>query len=171
MQTTDGKIIMAPQGISRWKVVLRAAPQIEAQLAGRGEILSDVAVDLPSVPGGLAPALAVVAPGAGPDRRGRYRGRDLEAVLDVVPRADQGDEFARTLRAHAECGIPLYVVVDPVEAVCTVHSDPQRTGAYREAERVPFGNDLYLPLADRTLVIETTGFPVEGARPGPTPGA
>ncbi|MFE2915946.1 Uma2 family endonuclease [Kitasatospora indigofera] len=171
MRTTDGKVIMAPQDISRSKVVLGAAPQIESQLAGRGEILPDVAVDLPSVPGGLVPALAVVAPGAGPDRRGRYRGSDLEAVLDVVPRPDQGDDLARALRAYAAGGVPLCVVVDPVEAVCTVHSDPQRTGGYREAERVPFGNDLYLPLADRTLVVETAGFPVEGAPPGPTPGA
>ncbi|MFD0347033.1 hypothetical protein ACFQ0M_15275 [Kitasatospora aburaviensis] len=54
--------------------------------------------------------------------------------------------------------MPLYVVVDPEEAACTVHSHPEPSGAYREAERVPFGNDVFLPLAERTLVLSTDGF-------------
>ncbi len=162
---------MTPQDAGRREVVRRAAPQIEAQLAGHGEVLADVVVDLPPGLPGYAPDLAVVAPGAGPHGRGRYEWHDLEAVLDVVSGPDQDGDFGTRLRLLAACGVPLYVVVDPVDALCTVHSDPQRTGAYREAERVPFGNDLYLPLADRTLVIETGAFPTVSAPPRPTPGA
>ncbi len=161
VEITAGKIIMTPRRQSQWQAVLAAAPQIDDQLAGHGRLLSDVKVDFPSARYGYAPDLAVVAPGAELNGRGRYEWHDLEAVLDVTARPEQDEDFARKLRLYAECGIPLYVVVDPAEALCTVHSGPQRTGSYREAERVPFGNELYLPLPDRTLVIETGGFPAE----------
>ncbi|MFC9326892.1 Uma2 family endonuclease [Kitasatospora sp. NPDC057015] len=169
VEITDGKVIMTPQGISRWKVILRAAPQIEAQLAGHGDVLSGVPLDFPSARSGYAPDLAVLAPGAVVNARGRYEWHDLEAALDVVPRPDQDEDFVKKLRVYARSGVPLYAVVDPAEAVCTVHSDPQDTGSYRDAERVPFGNDVYLPLGERTLVVRTDEFPAEGA--APTPGA
>ncbi|MFF2039300.1 Uma2 family endonuclease [Kitasatospora sp. NPDC058170] len=161
VEITDGKIIMTPHGESRWEVVLSAAPQIRTQLAGRGRVLSDVMIDFPSPRFGYAPDLAVVAPGAERNARHRFEWHDLEAVIEVASPSGRDEDHLRKVRTYAECGIPLYVVVDPAAAVCTVHSAPQPAGSYREAERVPFGNDLFLPLADRTLVLSTDGFPAD----------
>lgn len=159
VEITDGKIIMTPQGMAQWKVILKAAPQIEAQLAGRGDILSDVMVDFPSTLYGYAPDLAVVAPGAEHNSRGRYEWHDLEAVLEVVAKSNQDNDFVKKLKLYAECGIPTYVVIDPAEAVCTVHRAPQRSGRYEDSEQVPFGEDLRLQLEGREIVIRTDGFP------------
>lgn len=161
VEITDGKIIMTPQGEKQWNVILEAATQIKAQLAGQGVILSDVMIDFPSSLYGYAPDLAIVAPGAEHNSRRRYEWHDLEAVLEVVSKSNQDNDFAKKLRLYAECGIPLYVVIDPAEAVCTVHSGPQSTGAYRITESVPFGEDLILPLEGRTIVIKTDGFPCD----------
>lgn len=161
VEITDGKIIMTPQGESQWKVILKAAPQIEAQLAGRGDILSDVMVDFPSSLYGYAPDLAIVAPGAEHNNRGRYEWHDLEAVLEVVSKSNQDNDFVKKLKLYAECAVPIYVVVDPSEGVCTVHRGPQRTGTYEDAEQVPFGAELRLPLEGRTIVIRTDGFPTD----------
>ncbi|MGC0318281.1 hypothetical protein QBC98_006798 [Kitasatospora acidiphila] len=60
---------------------------------------------------------------------------------------------------YAQCGIPIYVVIDPASAVCTVHSSPRSSGAFADREEVPFGADLVLHLEGREMVIETTGFP------------
>lgn len=154
---------MTPGGTGRRDVVLGAAAQIEQQLAGRGRVLPDAVVDLPPPLHGHAVDLAVVAPGAGRNARGRFEWTDLRAVIEVVPPSGRDDDHAAKVRTYAGCGIPLYVVVDPAEAVCTVHSTPQPTGGYREAERVPFGNDVFLPLADLTVVLSTDGFPADPA--------
>ncbi|MFF2749201.1 Uma2 family endonuclease [Kitasatospora sp. NPDC058048] len=162
----------------RWAVVLGAAGQLGEQPAGHGRVLSGVAVDFPGVPGApapdsapapdpgsgsvsvpepgtvLAPDLAVLARDAVRGGRGRFAAAGVEAVLEV---ARPG--LAEAARAYARSGVPLYVVVDPVAAVCTVHTAPSPEGVYREAERVPFGNDLFLPLGGRTVVLRTDDFP------------
>ncbi|MFF2544244.1 Uma2 family endonuclease [Kitasatospora sp. NPDC058063] len=164
----------------RWAVVLGAAGQLGEQPAGHGRVLSGVAVDFPGARGApapdsapapapdpgsgsvpvpepgtvLAPDLAVLARDAVRGGRGRFAAAGVEAVLEV---ARPG--LAEAARAYARSGVPLYVVVDPVAAVCTVHTAPSPEGVYREAERVPFGNDLFLPLGGRTVVLRTDDFP------------
>lgn len=133
--------------------------QVEEQLADGGTAALADPDGRPAA--GPAAGAALVVTGPGP------AGGRPEAVLEVLPHAREDDAYARRLHDLGERGVPLYVVVDPAEAVCTVHSHPLRTGAYREAERVPFGNDLFLPLGERTLVVSTDGFRPD---PGPDPG-
>ncbi|WP_406197620.1 Uma2 family endonuclease [Kitasatospora sp. NBC_01560] len=159
---------MEPQDEDRRAVVRGAAAQIGEQLAGRGRVLPDAVIDCPAGAVGDAPDLVVLAPGARPDGRGRYRVRDVEAVLDVAP-PGRAPEHAARARAYAECGIATHVVVDPAAEVCTVHTAPAPGGAYREAEHVPFGNDLFLPLAGRTLVLRTDDFSAGRPTPGTGP--
>ncbi|MEV4612901.1 Uma2 family endonuclease [Kitasatospora sp. NPDC049258] len=83
--------------------------------------------------------------------------------MEVVPPSNQDNDFVKKLRLYAECGIPVYVVVDPAEGVCTVHTAPQRSGAYRETERIPFGEDLTVPLEGRTVAIRTDDLPRDPA--------
>ncbi|AJF65296.1 Uma2 family endonuclease [Streptomyces vietnamensis] len=159
VEITDGKIIMTPQGEQQWKVILRAAPQIEQQLAGHGEILSDVMIDFPSSLYGYAPDLAIVAPGSERNKRGRFEWHSLEAVLEIVSLSTRDNDFEKKFRMYAECAIPLYVIIDPSENVCTIHSKPARTGVYTEQETIAFGEDLVLPLEGREIVVKTDGFP------------
>ncbi|MFJ9691921.1 Uma2 family endonuclease [Kitasatospora sp. NPDC101183] len=144
-----------PHDERRWELVLDAAVQIRDALAGHGRVLSLVPVDLPAAPGPVAPDLVVIAPGAARDAGGRFTAAAVQAVLEL---ARPG--LAEAGRAYARSGVPLYVVVDPAGAACTVHTAPSPEGVYREAERVPYGNDLFLPLGGRTLVLRTDGFPV-----------
>ncbi|MCC9308963.1 Uma2 family endonuclease [Kitasatospora sp. RB6PN24] len=159
VEITDGKIIMTPQGETQMKVIFKAARQIEDQLVDGGDILSDVMIDFPSSRYGYAPDLAIVAPGAEHNSRGRYEWHDLEAILEVVSPSSKDNDFVLKVALYAECAIPLYVVIDPATAICTVHGSPQHTGTYATAVRVPFGEDLVLPLEDRKIVIKTDGFP------------
>jgi hypothetical protein len=125
-------------------IVRAAAGQIGAQLGGRGEIRTALPVS------GVTADLAVLAPGPP---------RVVEAVLDVAPGSPADDRVAARLRAHAASGVPVYVVVDPAAALCTVHTDPEPSGLYRTAEQLPFGADLFVQLPGRTLVIGTDAFP------------
>ncbi len=162
VEITDGKIIMTPQGEYRWKVILEAAPQIRQQLAAHGDILSDVMIDFPSSQYGYAPDLAIIVPGAERNGRGRFEWHSLEAVLEVVSKNSRDNDFAKKFRLYAECGIPVYVVIDPEAGVCTVHRHPTRTGTYADEVEVPFGADLLLPLAGREIVVRMGGFPKVG---------
>lgn len=162
VEITEGKIIMTPQGEYQWKVILKAAPQIEQQLAAHGDILSDVMIDFPSSQYGYAPDLAIVAPGAERNSRGRFEWHNLEAVIEVVSRTSRDNDFAKKFRLYAECGIPVYVVIDPEDGVCTVHRGPTRTGSYEDPTKIPFGQDLVLPLEGREIIVTTDGFPKAG---------
>ncbi|WP_246560631.1 Uma2 family endonuclease [Kitasatospora kifunensis] len=159
VEITDGRIIMTPQGENQSDVILEVAPQIKAQLAGQGRVFFDVMVDFPSSLYGYAPDITIVAPGAEHNSRGRYEWHDLEAVLEVELRARQDGDFVKKLNFYAECAIPLYVVIDPSSALCTIHSSPQPEGVYAVSEVVPFGENLVLPLEGREIVIDTKGFP------------
>ncbi|MFB7514967.1 Uma2 family endonuclease [Streptomyces sp. NPDC056144] len=159
VEITDGKIIMTPRGREQWKVILKAAPQIEQQLADHGEILSDVMIDFPSSLYGYAPDLAIVAPGSDLNSRGRYEWHSLEAVLEIVSRSTRDNDFEKKFRMYAECAIPLYVIIDPSDNTCTIHRRPTRRGTYDEQEQIAFGEDLVLPLEGRDIVVKTDGFP------------
>ncbi|ORT61679.1 Uma2 family endonuclease [Streptomyces sp. CB03238] len=159
VEITDGKIIMTPLSESRWKVVLEAAPQIKQQLAGRGDILSDVMIDFPSSRYGYAPDLAIIAPGSEHNSHGRYEWHSLELVLEVVSKSTRDNDFAKKFRMYAQCAIPAYVIVDPSDGTCTIHRHPTRTGAYKDVEEVLFGQDLVIPLEGREITIRTDGFP------------
>ncbi|MFF9015063.1 Uma2 family endonuclease [Streptomyces sp. NPDC014870] len=150
---------MTPQGESQSDILLEAAPQIKKQLAGHGKLLSDVMIDFPSHLYGYAPDLAVVAPGSERNARGRFEWHSLEAVLEVVSKSTRDNDFTKKLRMYAECGIPLYVIIDPSDSTCTIHSRPTRTGTYGEQEQIAFGEDLVLPLQGREIVVTTDGFP------------
>lgn len=162
VEITQGKIIMTPRGEYQWKVILEAAPQIEQQLAAHGVILSDVMIDFPTIQYGYAPDLAIVAPRSERNSRGRFEWHSLEAVIEVVSRSSRDNDFAKKFHLYAECGIPLYVVIDPEDGVCTVHRGPTRTGSYEDEAKVPFGQDLTLPLQGRDITITTDGFPKAG---------
>ncbi|MEU6763463.1 hypothetical protein ABZ916_13165 [Streptomyces sp. NPDC046853] len=54
------------------------------------------------------------------------------------------------------------MVIDPEDGVCTVHRGPNRTGSYEDATKIPFGQDLILPLHGRDITITTDGFPKAG---------
>ncbi|MFH8620506.1 Uma2 family endonuclease [Streptomyces vietnamensis] len=159
VEITDGKIIMTPQGESQSDVLIEAAPQIKKQLAGHGKVLSDVMIDFPSSLYGYAPDLAIVAPGSERNKRGRFEWHSLEAVLEIVSLSTRDNDFEKKFRMYAECAIPLYVIIDPSENVCTIHSKPARTGVYAEQESIPFGEDLVLPLEGREITVKTDGFP------------
>ncbi|MEU4794313.1 Uma2 family endonuclease [Streptomyces sp. NPDC023327] len=113
VEITDGKIIMTPQGEYRWAVILEAAPQIKQQLAAHGDILSDVMIDFPSSQYGYAPDLAIIAPGAQRNGRGRFEWHSLEAVLEAVSKSNRDNDFAKKFRLYAECGIPVHAGVVP----------------------------------------------------------
>ncbi|MFF4171057.1 Uma2 family endonuclease [Streptomyces sp. NPDC001744] len=162
VESTDGKIIMTPRGESRPDVLIEAAPQIKKQLAGHGKALSDVMIDFPSSLYGYAPHLAIIAPGSERNRRGRFEWHSLEAVLEIISLSTRDNDFEKKLRMYAECAIPLYVIIDPSENVCTVHSGPARTGVYAGRETIPFGEDLVLPLEGREIIVRTDGFPRSG---------
>jgi Uma2 family endonuclease len=157
VEITDGKIIMTPRSTQQSDVVIDAAPQIDRQLAGDGEILSQVAIDFPSALYGYAPDLTIVAPAAERNRRGRFEWHSLEVVLEVASRSTRDDDFEKKFRMYAKCAIPLYVIIDPSDNTCTVK--PSRTGTYAEQETIAFGEDLVVPLDGREIVVKTDGFP------------
>ncbi|MFF8836640.1 Uma2 family endonuclease [Streptomyces sp. NPDC015130] len=159
VEITDGKIIVTPQGESRSDILIESAPEIKKQLAGHGKLLADAMIDSPSHLYGYASDLAIVAPGSERNSRGRFEWHSLEAVIEVVSKSTRDNDFTKKFRMYAECAIPVYVIIDPSDHTCTIHSRPTRRGTYDEQEQIAFGEDLAPPLEGREIIVKTDGFP------------
>jgi hypothetical protein len=60
--------------------------------------------------------------------------------------------------AYAEAEVPPYVIADPYQGQCHVHTDPER-GDYDEPTTFDFGTDIDLTGTVVDLVLKTDEFP------------
>jgi Uma2 family endonuclease len=88
----------------------------------------------------------------GPDDRLAYPGylappSSFELVVEVTSRSSLRHDREVKPRGYASSGIPLYLLIDPLdgEGVATIHSQPSREGRYWDSISVPYGKSLHIP--------------------------
>lgn len=65
-------------------------------------------------------------------------------VAEIVSPHNARHDRVVKVRGYAECGVPVYLLVDPLEQATTLFYEPAGV-CYRQAHRVPFGAALSLP--------------------------
>jgi hypothetical protein len=84
---------------------------------------------------------------------------DCAFALEVV----SGDRPGRRRRdyqkasGYARGGVPVFLLIDPVEATCTLFTEP-RNDDYAVRQTVKFGEPLYIPADDSTVELPTGNF-------------
>ncbi|MBW1602831.1 Uma2 family endonuclease [Streptomyces sp. JJ66] len=86
-------------------------------------------------------------------------------VAEVVSRSSQAHDRVSKRKVYAEAGIPLYLLIDPLEARLALFYQPVR-GAYRGEHTVPWGDKIQLPEPLPALV-DSSRFPSLEGRPRP----
>jgi Uma2 family endonuclease len=69
---------------------------------------------------------------------------DAELVAEIVSRSNSHQDRVVTVRGYAASGVPVYLLVDPLEQQVTRCYEPSG-GLYQQVHRVPFGAGIALP--------------------------
>lgn len=70
--------------------------------------------------------------------------RDAELVAEIVSPANARDDRVVKVRGYAASGVPIYLLIDPLEKAVTLFTEPAEV-SYQQVSRVPFGAVLALP--------------------------
>ena len=69
---------------------------------------------------------------------------DAELSVEVASPTNAEVDRVKKVRGYAVAGVPLYLLVDPLERSVTLFSEPQDS-VYRSHVQVPFGKTIELP--------------------------
>ncbi len=123
-------------------------------------MFSDVRIDFPGDENGFCPDVVMLRESAKKDDEGHWRYQDVEFVAEVISRGGtaQNDYGPQEDRLRGRRGGPLYLVADPYQGRCFVHTDP-KDGDYETRTPVDFGTDIDLTGTVIDLVLKTDEFP------------
>jgi Uma2 family endonuclease len=119
---------------------------------------SDVRIDFPGHENGFCPDVALLKDSAKKDAKGHWRYQDVEFVAEVISQGTAANDYGPKRTAYAEAGVAVYVIADPYQGRCLVHTEP-KDGDYTETVKVDFGADIDLTGTVVDTVIKTDRFP------------
>ncbi|WP_377271495.1 Uma2 family endonuclease [Peterkaempfera sp. SMS 1(5)a] len=92
----------------------------------------------------------------------------VTAVVEVVSRTSSGRDYRDKREIYGAGGVPVYLIVDPIEARCVLLTEPlprgeSGPGGYRTERTSKFGEPVPIPELDLTL--DTGEFQTISAAP------
>jgi Uma2 family endonuclease len=67
-----------------------------------------------------------------------------ELVAEIVSPSNAGNDRVTKVRGYAASGVPIYLLIDPLDRWVTLFSEPAGE-CYQQMHRVPFGSSIELP--------------------------
>ncbi|MEV5733714.1 Uma2 family endonuclease [Streptomyces sp. NPDC052292] len=158
VEIVGGNVFMTPQRNTHWQIIRRILRALEQRFGEDVMVLSDVRIDFPGHENGFCPDIAMLKESAEPDAGGRWRHEDVQFVAEVVSRGTAVNDYGPKRIAYADAEVPVYLIADPYQGRCHVHTDPKE-GDYARVTRVDFGTDVDLTGTVADLVLKTDAFP------------
>ncbi|MDI1459335.1 Uma2 family endonuclease [Streptomyces sp. ATE26] len=157
VEIVGGNVFMTPQRGTHWQIIFRIADAVAGK-HGMDRVFSDVRIDFPGHENGFCPDVALLKDSAKPDDTGHWRYQDVQFVAEVVSRGTAVNDYGPKRIAYADAEVPVYLIADPYQGRCHVHTDPKE-GDYARVTRVDFGTDVDLTGTVADLVLKTDAFP------------
>lgn len=158
VEIVGGNVFMTPQRNTHWQIIRRILRALEQRFGEDVMVFSDVRIDFPGHENGFCPDIAMLKESAEPDAGGHWRHQDVQFVAEVVSRGTAVNDYGPKRIAYADAEVPVYVIADPYQGRCHVHTDPKE-GDYARVTRVDFGTDVDLTGTVVDLVLKTDAFP------------
>ncbi|MFC5719070.1 Uma2 family endonuclease [Streptomyces gamaensis] len=156
VEVVEGAVHFWPQRDNHWDLTIAVYEQLRTRYPRR-RLLSDVRVDFPGHLNGFCPDVVLLKDGAA---RGRLRYQDVLFVAEVITKNTARNDYGPKKDAYAAAGVPVYLVVDPYAAHCTVHAEPHN-GSYCVWPAIGFGDPVDLTGTAVGLAIDTGDFEQE----------
>ncbi|MFE0352387.1 Uma2 family endonuclease [Streptomyces nigra] len=158
VEIVGGNVYMTPQRTNHWEIIFEIAQTLRNRFGKERKVLSDVRIDFPGHANGFCPDVVLFKESAKPEARGHWRYQDVEFVAEVISQGTAANDYGPKRLAYAEAEVPVYLIADPYQGRCHVHTDP-KDGDYTTCTRVDFGTDVDLTGTVVDLVLKTDDFP------------
>ncbi|MFJ3718972.1 Uma2 family endonuclease [Streptomyces sp. NPDC090057] len=158
VEIVGGNVFMTPQRNTHWQIIRAFLWALDDRFGRDVKVFSDVRIDFPGHENGFCPDVALLKDSAKPDDTGHWRYQDVEFVAEVVSQGTAANDYGPKRTAYATAEVPVYVIADPYQGRCLVHTDP-KDGDYAEPVKVDFGTDIDLTGTVVDLVLKTDAFP------------
>ncbi|MEU1119548.1 MULTISPECIES: Uma2 family endonuclease [unclassified Streptomyces] len=157
-EVVEGAVSMVPQRNVHWQIIRRVLYAVDDRFGRDTLMMTDVRIDFPGDQNGFCPDLAKLKDGAKPNQEGRWRYQDVEFVAEVISRGTGLNDYGPKKAAYAAAEVPVYLVADPYQGRCHVHTDP-KDGEYRTQSKSDFGEEIDLTGTVVDLILKTDSFP------------
>lgn len=158
VEIVGGNVHMTPQRNTHWQIIRQILRALENRFGEDVMVFSDVRIDFPGHENGFCPDIAVLKDSAKPDDKGHWRYEDVEFVAEVISEGTAANDYGPKKTAYAVAEVPVYVIADPYQGRCYVHTDPKGSD-YATRTRVDFGTGIDLTGTVVDLILKTDGFP------------
>ncbi|MFC4327525.1 Uma2 family endonuclease [Streptomyces andamanensis] len=163
VEIVGGSVFMTPQRDTHWQIIRRFLWAIDDRFGRGAMVFSDVRIDFPGHQNGFCPDVALLREGAKKDAKGHWRHQDVVFVAEVISEGTAPNDYGPKKFAYAEAEVPVYVIADPYQGRCFVHTDP-KDGDYGSRTVVDFGTDVDLTGTSVDLLVPTDEFPRDTPR-------
>lgn len=158
-EIVGGNVYMTPQRDIHWETIREILWALEDRFGRRhAKVFSDVRIDFPGNHNGFCPDVAKLRDGAAKDAEGRWRYEDVEFIAEVISQGTAGNDYGPKKTAYAVAEVPVYLVADPYQGMCTVYTEP-KDGDYQCEMRVGYGSVVDLTTTPLELTLKTDEFP------------
>ncbi|MFD8911216.1 Uma2 family endonuclease [Streptomyces sp. NPDC059575] len=157
-EIVGGYVHMTPQRNTHWQIIRRILRALEGRFGVDVMVISDVRVDFPGHQNGFCPDIAMLEDTAETDAEGRWRHEDVVFVAEVISQGTAANDYGPKEAAYAVAEVPVYLIVDPYQGRCHIHTDP-KDGGYATVTKVEFGTDINLTATPVDLILKTDDFP------------
>ncbi|MFF3939099.1 Uma2 family endonuclease [Streptomyces phaeofaciens] len=158
VEIVGGSVHMTPQRATHWEIIFQIAWAVRERFGKSIKVFSDVRIDFPGHENGFCPDVVKLRDSAEADDEGRWRHEDVEFIAEVISKGTAANDYGPKKTAYATAEVPVYLIADPYQGRCYVHTDP-KDGDYATMTRVDFGTDIDLTGTVVDLTLTTDSFP------------
>jgi Uma2 family endonuclease len=144
-EVIGGNIIVSPSPSGRHGLIcVRLQAQLSRLLPADLVVTTMVTLSMPATSERYIPDLLVISADILNTDEWLFPAGDAELVVEVVSPSNARTDRVTKVRGYAASGVPIYLLVDPLERSVTSFSEPAGE-CYQQVHRVPSGATIELP--------------------------
>jgi Uma2 family endonuclease len=156
-EVIGGQFVVSPSPSGRHgRIHARLQAQLNRLLPAHLAVTNTVTLDMMATSERYQPDLLVIHEDALDTDEWLLKVTDAELVAEIVSPSNAGHDRVTKVRGYAASGVPIYLLIDPLEKLVTLFSEPAGE-VYQQVHRVPFGASIALP-EPYTGKIDTSAF-------------
>jgi Uma2 family endonuclease len=144
-QVIGGNFVVSPSPSGRHGLIYsRLHTQLSQLLPGDLVVTNTVTLDMTATSERYMPDLLVMHEKALRTEQWLLDPAEAEIVAEIVSPSNASHDRVVKVRGYAASGVPIYLLVDPLEQAVTLFFEPSGD-CYQQMHRVPFGATISLP--------------------------
>lgn len=145
-EVIEGSFVLSPTPTPyHGRIFKKLLFQLEQLLPAGTDSTNNVTLEMPATGERYVPDLVVMAAEKFEPTAGWLcQASDAELAVEIVSPSNARTDRVTKVRGYAASGVPIYLLLDPLEQTVTLFSKPAGE-SYQVVHQVPFGDKLDLP--------------------------